>query len=45
MEKARTGDLELEPDAYDDPDRDRDPVRPVTGRYLSDRPQDPEATS
>jgi hypothetical protein len=44
MEKTRTGYLELEPDAYDDPDRDRDPVQPVTGRYPSG-PQDPEAAS
>ncbi len=45
MEKTRTGDLELEPDAYDDPDDHRDPAQPVTGRYRATGPQDPEARS
>lgn len=45
MEKTRTGDLELDPDAYDDADQDADPVEPVTGDYPATGPQDPEATS
>ena len=44
METTKTGDLELDPAAYDDPDRDKDPVAPVTGPYPT-RPQDPEASS
>lgn len=41
--KNRNSDLELDPVAYDDPDRDRDPTEPVTGTYPDVPTQDPEA--
>ena len=41
--KQQNADLELEPGAYDDPDRDRDPTEPVTGTYPDVATQDPEA--
>jgi hypothetical protein len=43
--KNRKSSLELTPGAYDDPDRDRDPVEPVSGTYQDVESQDPEATS
>jgi hypothetical protein len=43
--KNRKTNLELKPDAYDDPDRDRDPAEPVTGTYQDVDSQDPEASS
>ncbi len=41
--KNRNADLELDPAAYDDPDRDRDQTEPVTGTYPDVATQDPEA--
>lgn len=45
MEKTTTGDLELAPDAYDDPDQDEEPTQRVKGSYREVTTQDPEATS
>lgn len=41
--KKGKADLELDPAAYDDPDRDRDATEPVTGTYPDVATQDPEA--
>jgi hypothetical protein len=44
VEKTTTGDLELEPAAYDDPDRESDPAETVRGQRPEVPAQDPEAT-
>jgi hypothetical protein len=44
MAKKSKTDLELKSDAYDDPDRDRDPSEPVKGSYQEVESQDPEAS-
>ena len=44
MENTQTGDLELDPAAYDDPDRDKDPTQTVRGKRPDVPTQDPEAT-
>ncbi len=42
MPRKPREDLELEPDLYDDPDRDSDELSPVTGSYQEVEQQDGE---